>query len=211
MTAAAGAIERVDVVDGDLRLHVIGGGTATGICGSGLVDAVAILLRHGLLEPSGRLRAAGAAPQAAPRCLAARVVARDGSVEFVLQEAGRVAVTQRDVRELQLAAGAIRAGITILMKELGLVPDQVRRLYLAGAFGNYLRPESAIAIGLLPALPLERIVPVGNAAGTGARMALLSLTERRRAARLARRVEYVELGGRKGFQDVFMESLVFPW
>ena len=202
MTAAAGAIDRADVVDGELRLHVIGGGAASGICGSGLVDVAAILLRHGLVEPSGRLRAAGAAPAGTPAGLAARLAAGPGGPEFVLQEeaagVGRVTITQRDIRELQLATGAIRAGITMLIRELGIETGQVRRLYLAGAFGNYLRPESAVAIGLLPRLPLERIVPVGNAAGTGARMALLSVVERRRAARLARRVEYVELAGTGG-------------
>lgn len=211
MTAAAGAIDRVEEQDGDLQLHVIGGGPGVGICGSGLLDVAAILVRHGLVGPGGRMRfdAAGAAPG-----LARRLVDAEGGAAFVLQEGGggqrRVTVTQRDIRELQLAKGAIRAGIHLLMLRLGVETSQVQRLYLSGAFGNYLRPESALAVGLLPPVAAERIVAVGNAAGTGARMALLSLVERRRAARLARRVEYVELAGRPDFQEVFVDSLAFP-
>ena len=213
MIAAQGAIDRADVVDGDLRLHVIGGGAATGICGSGLVDVAALLLRWGLLEASGRLRAPDGLPPDVPAALGARLVVGPAGTAFVLQPGGagaaRLTLTQRDLRELQLAKAAIRAGLEILMNELAVQPDRIQRLYLAGAFGNYLRPESARDIGLLPPVPLDRVWPVGNAAGTGAQMALLSLAARRRAARVARKVEYLELAARRDFQDVFVGSMGF--
>lgn len=118
-------------------------------------------------------------------------------------------MTQRDVRELQLAKGAIRAGIEILMRELGIEPEAVTRVYLAGAFGNYIRPESALAIGLIPRFPKAEIVQVGNAAGSGAKMALLSIQARREASEIASWVEYLELSGRPDFQDQFAEAMVF--
>ncbi|MBC7316224.1 MAG: DUF4445 domain-containing protein, partial [Chloroflexi bacterium] len=120
-----------------------------------------------------------------------------------------ITITQRDVRELQLAKGAIRAGIEILLKELGIGREVVKRVYLAGAFGNYIRPESALTIGLIPHFPQAEIIPVGNAAGAGAKMALLSRRERERASEVARRTEYLELSGRPDFQEVFAEALLF--
>jgi len=113
------------------------------------------------------------------------------------------------VRELQLAKGAIRAGIEILLKELGLRAEDVRRVYLAGAFGNYIRPESALAIGLIPPFPNAEIVPVGNAAGSGARMALLSRGALREASAILQHTEYLELSGRPDFQEEFAEAMTF--
>jgi uncharacterized 2Fe-2S/4Fe-4S cluster protein (DUF4445 family) len=120
-----------------------------------------------------------------------------------------IAVTQRDVRELQLAKGAIRAGIEILMHELGIGSGDVRRVYMAGAFGNYIRPESALAIGLLPDFGAAELVPVGNAAGSGARMALLSRPAREETSEILRQVEYLELSGRPDFQHQFAEAMMF--
>lgn len=211
MTAAEGAIDRADVVDGILRLHVIGGGRPKGLCGSGLVDLAALLLEHGLLTEQGRLQAPA---RGAPPDVVRRLAASAQGAEFVLEDGAgggpRLALTQRDIRELQLAKGAIRAATDVLLRELGVGAGDLSAVYLAGAFGNHLRPASAAAIGLLPAVPHGRIVPVGNAAGTGARMALLSVTERRRAARSAGRVQYVELASAPGFQQTFVERLAFP-
>jgi len=118
-------------------------------------------------------------------------------------------LTQGDLRELQLAKGAIRAGVEILMRELRIAAGDVRVIYLAGAFGNYINPESALTIGLIPRFPNARIVRVGNAAGSGARMALLSREALAEASRLVKQVEYLELSGRPDFQDQFAEAMVF--
>lgn len=214
MRAADGAIDAVSV-DGDVRWHTIGDSAPRGICGSGLVDMVATMLRTGIIDSTGMMQdgqtlRANGHPQ-----LAERIIQVGRQREFVLVEAERAAggrpikVTQRDVRELQLAKGAIRAGIQILMKELGIGPEDVRRIYLAGAFGNYIRPESALTIGLMPRFPNAQIVPVGNAAGSGAQMALCSASARREASELLGRVEYLELSGRPDFQDEFAQAMLF--
>jgi uncharacterized 2Fe-2S/4Fe-4S cluster protein (DUF4445 family) len=221
MIASQGAADRVDLAAGDIRLHVIDGGPAVGICGSGLVDLVAILLQAGLVMPSGRFASPRSLPSQIPPALAARLVPGDRGMEFVLHApAGpqastastpsRLTVTQHDLRELQLAKGAMRAGMEVLLRELGVSAEDVTEVYLAGAFGNYVRPASAQAIGLLPHFPNARLTPVGNAAGTGARMALVSTAARRRLARLPARVDYVELAARADFQDIFMQALGFP-
>jgi len=120
-----------------------------------------------------------------------------------------VSLTQRDVRELQLAKGAVRAGIEIMMKELGLHAEDIRKVYLAGAFGNYIQPSSALGIGLLPSFPNAQLLPVGNAAGSGARQALLSYRACEIASELPSRVEYLELSGRPDFQEEFVEAMLF--
>lgn len=214
MRAADGAIDWVEM-DGDVAWRTIGGAAPRGVCGSGLVDLVAAMLRTGVIEPSGMMRTAEDLAAAGQPALAARVVRGERGREFVLVPAiagaaGRaVRVTQRDVRELQLAKGAIRAGIEIMMRELGVGPADVRRVYLAGAFGNYIRPSSALTIGLMPHFPNAEVVPVGNAAGSGARLALLSRAARAEANRILERVEYLELSGRPDFQDAFAEAMLF--
>jgi uncharacterized 2Fe-2S/4Fe-4S cluster protein (DUF4445 family) len=123
--------------------------------------------------------------------------------------AGPVVLTQRDIRQIQLAKGAIRAGIEILMSELPVAPEQVVEVCLAGAFGNYIRPASALEIGLIPRYPGAALTPVGNAAGAGAQLALLSRAAWREAAEIRAQVEYVELSLRQDFQRVFMEAMMF--
>ena len=214
MRAAAGAIDRV-VINERVIWHTIGEVPPRGICGSGLVDVVAELLKAGVVNETGLIvepqtLASGGRPTLAER------IAQNGrqrAFRLVGEEEGAsnrtLWVTQRDVRELQLAKGAIRAGIETLIKELGITHDKVRRVYLAGAFGNYIRPESALGLGLLPRFPNAEIVPVGNAAGVGAKMALLSHTARQRASELRASVEYLELSGRPDFQEMFAEAMVF--
>jgi len=211
MRAAAGAIDEVRV-DDDLAYHVLGDGKPSGICGSGLVDAVAELVRVGVVEGGGRLRRpedVGSVPEKVRR----RLIENDGEVQFVLawgEESGSgkdIAISARDVRELQLAKSAIYAGISILLEKLGHRPAEVERLLLAGAFGNYIRRESAVAIGLIPALPLERIHPIGNAAGLGARLMLASVSLRRRAEEIAERVEHIDLSQQEGFYERFAEAM----
>ncbi|HHX43075.1 MAG TPA: ATP-binding protein, partial [Chloroflexi bacterium] len=214
MRAADGAIDSVRI-DGAVEWHTIGESAPRGVCGSGLVDLVAAMLRSGLIDATGMMQPREALVAMGQAALAERITQSGRQRAFTLATVeegagGRpVVVSQRDVRELQLAKGAIRAGIEILMQELGITADDVRVIYLAGAFGNYIRPESALAIGLMPRCPQARIVPVGNAAGSGARMALLSREALAEAARLAEQVEYLELSGRPDFQDRFAEAMVF--
>ena len=214
MRGAAGAIERMFIRD-DVEIFVIGSVKPTGICGSGLIDAIAELVKVGVIDITGRLLAADALPDTVPPAVAQRVVQNDKETAFILARADQtqqgkdIVLTQKDIREAQLGKAAIQAGIATLMHELNVELSDIDRLFLAGAFGNYIRPESARAIGLLPELPLERILFVGNAAGTGAKEVLLSCEAREHAERLGAQAEYVELAGRADFQNVFSESMFF--
>ena len=216
MRAADGAIEVVTMTTDGLDLKVIGDAAPAGLCGSGLVDAVAGLVGLGLLDPSGRLvseeRAAEIAPGLAPR------LTRLGQERvFVLHWLGEpgdvehaIYLSQRDVRELQFAKAAIATGWNILLEEAGLQPSDIRQVLLAGSFGSYLSPANAIRLGLVPDLPVLRVVSAGNVAGEGAKMALLSMRERAGALALLEEVRYVELSDRADFNDQFVEQLAFP-
>jgi uncharacterized 2Fe-2S/4Fe-4S cluster protein (DUF4445 family) len=211
MRAASGAIDSV-TVDGAVRYHVIGDVPPRGLCGSGVVDAVAELVKAGIVDGSGRFRAPEELDWVEEK-VRRRVVRNEGGLEFVLAPAeesgtGRpVVITARDVRQLQLAKGAIYAGISLMLSRLGLEPEGIESLLLAGAFGNYIRRESAVAIGIVPAIDGERIVSIGNAAGVGARLALCSTSLRRRAEEIGRRVEHVDLSQEPGFYDHFAEAM----
>lgn len=214
MRGAHGAIDRV-WVDRDVVYHVIGDGPPLGVCGSGLLDAIAGMLDAGILDPSGRLHAEP--PSRVTDGLRCRVTALpDGMPAFVLAwgtetAAGKdILLTQADIRQVQLAKGAIRSGIAMLQRLRDAPDEQVEELMLAGGFGNYLNIRSAIRIGLIPDLPRDRISYVGNAAALGAQMALVSETERRRADDLARRIQHVSLADHPDFQDVFLKAVTFP-
>ncbi len=218
MRAADGAIEvvRLDPAAGEVRLSVIGDVEARGLCGSGLVDAVAELVRVGLLDATGRFVPVETAATVAPG-LADRFAKIGEERVFVLHRpepdtdvAETVYLSQRDVRELQFAKAAISTGWTLLLEQLELEHDDVQQVLLAGSFGSYLSPASAIRIGLVPKLPVLRIVSAGNVAGEGAKMALLSLRERAGATTLLEEVEYVELSDRPEFNDRFVDLLAFP-
>ncbi len=205
MRATDGAIEGV-TLGHEVELQVIGGDiTPTGLCGSGLVDAVAQLRLAGLLDPSGRM----ATPESVPHHpLRDRLIEVDGVRAFLLAE--DVYLSQRDIRELQFAKGSIATGIKVLMDILGVTADDIDEVLLAGSFGSYLNPESAKLIGLVPAVHVDRILSVGNTAGEGAKMALLSFRERQVAFDLPSQIEYVELSGRTDFNDSFISVLQFP-
>jgi uncharacterized 2Fe-2S/4Fe-4S cluster protein (DUF4445 family) len=205
MRATDGAIEGVQLGEG-VELQVIGGDVAPlGLCGSGLVDAVAQLLNVGLLEHSGRMLSAADAPN---HPLAARLIEVEGVRAFLLAEG--VYLSQRDVRELQFAKGSIATGIKILMDILGVTASDLDEIFLGGSFGSYLNPESAKIIGLVPDVDVDKIIAVGNSAGEGAKIALLSYRERQVAFELPSRIEYIELSGRSDFNDAFVEVLRFP-
>jgi len=216
MRAADGAIEVVTMTPGTLELTVIGDTEPAGLCGSGLVDAVTGLVRVGLLDSSGRLVPDEAAAALAPG-LAGRLTRIGDERVFVLHWLGEtgdaansVYLSQRDIRELQFAKAAIATGWHILLAEAGLTASDVQQVLLAGSFGSYLSPASAIRLGLVPPLPVLRVVSAGNVAGEGAKMALLSLRERAAGLALLEEVRYVELSDRADFNDQFVGKLAFP-
>jgi uncharacterized 2Fe-2S/4Fe-4S cluster protein (DUF4445 family) len=214
MRAAEGAIEGVAIKDEQLTLEVIGDAAPVGMCGSGLVDAVAQLVSAGLLDHSGRFIPDEAAVEMHPE-LSKRLVKVGEERVFVLawrgdDPANAIYLSQRDVRELQFAKASIATGWRILIKELGIEVDEIGQVLLAGSFGSYLSPASAVKIGLVPRMALPRIVSAGNVAGEGAKMAALSLRERAAADAILDEVEYVELSGREDFNDMFMDELAFP-
>ena len=215
MRAAEGAIEGVVISAEDgVTLDVIGDVPPEGMCGSGLVDAVAQLVNCGLLDHSGRFIPDEAAAASHPT-LAPRLTKIGQERVFVLDWRGgtdperSVFLSQRDVRELQFAKASIATGWNILLRELGLAAEDISQVLLAGSFGAYLTPLSAVRIGLVPKIALPRIVSAGNVAGEGAKIAALSVRERAEAHSILREVEYVELSGRSDFNDMFIDQLAF--
>jgi uncharacterized 2Fe-2S/4Fe-4S cluster protein (DUF4445 family) len=187
MAACEGAIENVTISD-QVHLRTIGDRwPPRGICGSGLISAVAALRKARLLDESGRLNAS-----------------------FVLRPANNIVLTQKDIRALQCAKAAVSTGTKLLLAHFGIGPCDLEQVLLAGAFGSSIDSESARAIGLVPPVCLERIVPVGNAALAGARIALLSCEERGAANQIPNRVEHLELSGQPDFNNLFVEALKFP-
>ena len=214
--AAAGAIETVKVKDGQLVIGTIEDTPAIGICGSGLVDACAMLVELGLLDKSGRFVPEDVAKTVAPQ-LSDRLTMLEGERIFVLtwgKEIGNpsdaIFLSQRDVRELQFAKAAIATGWSLLVEEFGIQETDIQQVLLAGSFGSYLSPASAIKIGLVPKISVLRIISAGNVAGEGAKMVLLSAQERNGADALLEQIDYVELSDRADFNDKFVERLAFP-
>ena len=214
--AAAGAIETVKIKDGQLVIGTIEDTPAIGICGSGLVDACAVLVELGLLDKSGRFVPEELAKTIAPQ-LSDRLTMLEGERIFVLawgKEVGNVSdsifLSQRDVRELQFAKAAIATGWSLLVEEFGIAENDIQQVLLAGSFGSYLSPASAIKIGLVPKISVLRIISAGNVAGEGAKMVLLSAQERNGADALLEQIDYVELSDRADFNDKFVERLAFP-
>lgn len=196
MRAAEGAIERVWLNDEGIGLQVIGGGEPVGLCGSGVIGTLAALIQAGIVDKRGSIR---------PDQRHVRKKAGQAEVEL----APNVAFTQADVRAVQLAKAAIRAGIDMLLREAGLEEEDLDCLVIAGTFGTVIDIPQAITIGMLPLLPLDRFHQVGNAAGDGARMALVSADVREQATELARRCRHLELNTLQGFQKSFMNRIGF--
>lgn len=209
MRAVTGAIEKVALAEAGAKVtcRTVGEAPPLGICGSGILDAVAEFYRWGIIDARGRLR---------PDHPRVRRPSAHEPWEFVLvpaEESGTghdLVVTQKDINEIQLAKAAIASGTRLLLEAAGLSPDSISQVIVAGAFGTHLRLESAIAIGMLPDLPRKRFQQVGNAAGTGARLLLISAAERRRAEEVAGMDEYLELMLVPGFNDTFISELSFP-
>jgi uncharacterized 2Fe-2S/4Fe-4S cluster protein (DUF4445 family) len=207
--AAPGAVEEVHL-DGTVKLKVIGGGEPRGLCGSGLLDAGAELVRHGIVDETGRLLDPEEVQNPAWR---ERLIEQEEEERaFVLawrEGEPPLALTQRDIRELQLAKGSIRTAIDYLLEKTGLTPDDLDEFCLAGGFGNYLDEHSALRLGLLPAMDPKKIHFVGNGALVGARLALISRDLRQRGSLSARQAEHLQLAGTPDFQMRFAESMLF--
>ncbi|WP_167957231.1 ASKHA domain-containing protein [Anaerosporobacter faecicola] len=213
MRAQEGAIEAVSMNETGVKLQIIRSKEAQGICGSGLIDAIAALLEVGLIDSSGRmLEMDEAIACGVPKILATRMQKKEEQMQFVLQyryAKDPVVITQQDVREVQLAKGAIAAGMQILLQEEGITEKQVDHFFLAGTFGSYLNTQNAIRIGLLPNLPVEKIHSVGNAAGVGASMALLSEVYQKECNSIAKQTKQLELSMRSEFQETFLQCMEF--
>lgn len=212
MRASDGAIEKVRI-DEDVEADVIGGGMAKGICGSGIIDAVSQMIRLGLIDKTGKL----IKPEYIDKKEISEAVrkrfrkGRNGE-EFVLafnDECEDIVITQKDIREVQLAKAAIRAGINIMLMQMDSAQEDILHVHLAGIFGRYINIESALTIGLLPGVDRDRIVFEGNAAGVGAAMALLSKKSRKIAEKLAGEITHVELTACSGFSDEYLKSMEF--
>lgn len=204
MRAGMGAIEKVRIVDSRVEMQTVGGALPIGLCGSGIVDAIAELCRTGLIKRRGQLGDGRGVRQV------------DNAREFVLVSGEQsatgqdITVTQQDIAEVQLAKAAIRTGLEALLAETGVRWEEVEEVILAGAFGTYIDTASAMAIGMLPPLPLERFRHVGNAAGVGAKLALVSRSQRAEAEVIAQRIRYLELMTWPGFARQFGQAMYFP-
>ncbi|MBR2737547.1 MAG: DUF4445 domain-containing protein [Lachnospiraceae bacterium] len=205
MPASPGAISEVSYEGGELKIKVIGDVAPTGICGSGLVDAIATMLDLGVIEYAGRLIDADEADEETARFLGED---EDGNV-FKLTPDGSVCITQSDIRQIQLAKGSIAAGIIVMIGRYGIQMEDLSELILAGGFGSYIRPKSAARIGLIPPELLEVTRAVGNAAGEGAVSAVVSAKAREDLAKCQKEMHYIELSGDKAFNDAYVEQLMF--
>ena len=187
MRGATGAVDHVRWEKGKLTWSVIGDGEAVGICGSGLLDLVSCLLENEDISESGRMTCGD---------------------KFVL-EGTEVFLSQKDVREVQLAKAAIRAGIELMCVKLGVAPEDIQKVYLAGAFGNYMDPAAACAIGMIPKVLQARIEPIGNAAGAGSKLCAMRRAEYAYSAKLAKETEFLELASMPEFNDCYVDCLLF--
>ena len=216
MIARAGAIEGARFDDGKMQYRVIGNVKARGMCGSGLVDLVAVLLHNGVISAEGLLSPNGITADG--EALRSRVVLqkRKQVYDFVAVpgresfDGERILLTQSDVRELQLAKAAVAAGVDLLLSELGATAEDIDAIYLAGALGNYVNPISAMRIGLLPLVSSEKIGSLGNAASEGAKIALLSKKQWAKAAEIVNHLEHLELSVHPDFYERFIDAMDFP-
>jgi len=217
MRATTGAIEKI-VFDNDIRYSVIGNVPAMGICGSALIDLAAEMLKSGMITPAGQLLGPDQLPAQLPKAISQRIYKNaKGQVEFLISQANqgrkdlRVVLTQRDIRELQLAVGAIRAGVKIMLKKAGIETKDINRVLIAGGFGSFIRRTNAQTIGLLPTeIEHRKINYVGNVSLAGAKWALLSSNAHRHAEELARKTKHIELSLDTNFQMEFADAMIFP-
>ncbi|MDY4970871.1 MAG: ASKHA domain-containing protein [Lachnospiraceae bacterium] len=218
MRGAKGAIDHAGWKDGQFVFSVIGGGKPVGICGSGLMDIITFMLEKGLMDEMGRMLDADEYETEEAESCADRIIriGENNMKAFLLadeNESGNgrpVYLSQKDIREVQLAKSAMAAGITLMADTLGVEIGDIKKVMIAGAFGNYMEPHSACGIGMIPGELEERIVPVGNAAGEGAKIAALNYEEYKRCEKIAAGCEFLELATHPDFQDTFVDLMEFP-
>jgi len=217
MRASDGAIEKVLIKKDEVEINTIGNAKPIGLCGTGLIDSIAELRKVGVINKSGKLLKKDELPTNTPDFIKERIVKHDNfGTSFILafgieSKTGEdILLTQKDVRETQLAKAAIHAGYNILKKILNATDDDIKEILIAGAFGNYIRREQAKLIGLLPDIPIKKIKFIGNAAGAGSKMVLLAKELRKEACNISKNTDYIELAVRKDFQDEFTEAIFFP-
>lgn len=214
MRATAGAIDDITLGE-DVSIRTIKDQKPAGICGSGIIKAIAEMVRAGIITSSGRL-ARGSQLNKLSSALQARIQEKDGHREFVLAFAAEsafgsdVVVTQADIREIQLVKSSICTGSEILMEGLGVSPEEVEQVFIAGAFGSFIDLDSALAIGLIPVKERQKVRSVGNAAGEGAAKALLSEYNINRCKAIADKAGFIELANHPHFQEIFLKNLEFP-
>ena len=215
MRAAEGAIDKVKMDNKSITYRVIKDGKVRGICGSGLIDLIAELVKLGLIDKSGKLIDREECDPNLSKEIKKRIINGQKGNKFLIAEGKEtengnpVYLTQRDIREVQLAKAAILAGVKILLKEVNIPQENIQKVLLAGAFGNFIDKKSAIRIGLIPYLPLEKIESVGNAAGRGAEITLLSEKTREICEKISKDIKYIELSSRADFQEEFVEAMFF--
>ena len=215
MRAAEGAIDKVKIDNKFIAYRVIKDVKVRGICGSGLIDLIAELLKLGLINKSGKLIDREECKPELSEEIRKRIIRDKEGNKFLLAKSDETIVgkpiylTQKDIREVQLAKAAIYTGIKILLKEVNISPEDIQEVLLAGAFGNFINKENARRIGLIPYLPLRKIKFIGNAAGTGAEIALLSKKMREVSQEISNKVKYVELSSRTDFQEEFIKAMSF--
>ncbi|RLD12546.1 MAG: ferredoxin [Chlamydiae bacterium] len=222
MRGANGAIEHVQITDAKMIIDVIGQQPPVGLCGTGLIDIAAELLNRGILDITGRINDLDELPDGMPDWLTKRIINQDGENAFLLfdpdtdkyiknnVEPKKIYITQRDLRELQLAKAAVATACDLILKHENLKLEDVCCVLLAGAFGNYLRPANARRIGLIPNVPMEKIHFIGNAASTGAKRVLVSQKERKRVEKIAKEAEHIELAADPDFQMAYAEQMFYP-
>jgi len=217
MRASDGAIEKISIKKDDIEINTIGNAKPIGLCGTGLIDSIAELRKVGVIVKGGKLLKREELPSGIPDFIKARIIPNEKfGTSFILARASEtktgenILLTQKDVRETQLAKAAIYAGYNILKKILNVTDDDIKEILIAGAFGNYIRRSQAKWLGLLPDIPTERIRFIGNAAGAGAKMVLLAKELRKEACEISKNTDYIELAVRKDFQDEFTDALFFP-
>ena len=216
MRGAEGAIDHVHFKNNQLVYSTIGNAKPVGICGSGLMDIIAELLKAGIIASSGRLEKPEALTGEIGKANAHRIEKIDNFLSFVLadeRESGtgkKIFLSQKDIREVQLAKSAMAAGILLMSDTLKIRQEDIKKIMIAGAFGNYMSPDSACAIGLLPQELRDRIEPIGNAAGEGSKIAALNKKEFHHCNQMARQTEFLELATHPDFQDCYVDELEFP-
>ena len=215
MRGSKGAISKLEVADGHIRISTVEDAKAVGICGSGLIDVLAFMIRHGIVDTYGGFMDVDELEDPVAIAESWRMQEKDGQPVYVLVKAEDTAngsmiyLSQKDIREVQLAKGAIAAGIEIMAEKLGITSDQIDQVFLAGAFGNYMDEKNACEIGLIPYALIDRIRPIGNAAGEGSKLACMNRGQFDYACRMAEKAEFIELATEPQFQDVFVDQLEF--